>query len=149
MSTAIVNVTYTFHTCSQISEKTIENSVLDACEEMKQVVQYQSTNYIHKSAHEIANDVSDMFDEKYSTVPHTFLGIHQLKALVYSTRKDEYGEWRQRICIAPLVLCSETDSRLFLRFDFTVAIKDKNTDHLETFLGWAHPDLMFELNHDK
>jgi len=77
-----------------------------------------------------------------------------MKAIVYYVRTKEYGDWMGRIVCHPLSTVFINDERNFFQFLLMIPVQIKsgnnpNNTEIQKIIGWAHPDLMFQMKHGK
>ena len=68
-----------------------------------------------------------------------------MESLVYRTRTAANPDWRALICSAPFRWCKTDDQRSFWRFSCTILVDGEPRD----IVGFAHPDILFELGGTK
>ena len=76
---------------------------------------------------------------------YSSLDLKFMENLVYRTRASTFPNWKALVCSEPFRWCRESDTRSFFRFCSQVMIEDSPLD----FLGYAHPDILFELGDTK
>jgi len=69
-----------------------------------------------------------------------------MERLVYEQRNKDFGDWEAIIMSPPLIIANPTSGSLFLLFNASVQIEDRNgIPALKNFIGLGHPELVHEL----
>ncbi len=78
-----------------------------------------------------------------------YLTTSQMEKLVSNTRTKQIGDLKEIIWSSNLTFAADDDPRPLILFDNTVMIPDaKGIYKREQFIGWAHPDLIFEISEE-
>ena len=134
------------HSCPPISTPFKPVAVTSAAplnlrEEMKHELETRACLPGALPPKEMALSILMEFENKYADCPYVGLTLEQLRRLYYRIRETEFANWTQAISTHPLVSCSDTDERMFLQFHNKVNVDNR----LLNIIGWAHPDLMWEI----
>jgi len=72
---------------------------------------------------------------------YSSLDLKFMENLVYRTRASTFPNWKALVCSEPFRWCRIDDERSFFRFCNQIVIDNSPLD----FLGFSHPDILFEL----
>ena len=93
----------------------------------------------------LASKVMKLTEEKYKGTAFSCVDRNFLENLVYRTRNAMNPDWKALVTSEPFRWCRSDDSRSFFRFHNTVIIENS----IHEFVGFAHPDIIFEVGTTK
>ena len=130
------------HSC--IPEISVD--ITDFVEEERTMVKLLALERPSAPALSIALEVDAYFKTKYAgSLCVSTLSLQTMENLVRKTRYVEHPDWKQLIISAPFRFCREGDTRSFFRFNCTILIDNEPCE----IVGFAHPDILFELGGTK
>ena len=137
------------HTCKT---HVFGEGVIDLVAEQKVYIQDNINEFTSrgKPLMTLAREVHEEYQKAHQNAATVSLTVPQLYEQLRLARRSEQGmDWETRVFQHPLVSTSPTDLRNFLQFSSTVYIPgpDGICREKKRILGWAHPDLLFQLRH--
>ena len=119
--------------------------IIDAKQEMIDMVKFMAADKASDRAPEIALRVMRHFEKQYEGKAFSSVDQNYMERLVYRTRQATNPDWQALVLSEPFRWCRPDDQRLFTRFCNMVMIDDV----LQMFVGFAHPDIIFEVGENK
>ena len=119
--------------------------LIDAKHEMTEMVKALALDNAATRATEIAAQVMKHFEVIYAGKAFSCVDRNFMERLVYRTRQLSNPDWTALIFSEPFRWCRPDDKRSFTRFCNIVMIDDA----VEHFVGFAHPDILFEVGDTK
>jgi hypothetical protein len=126
------------HTCLP---KVGISTLVDVKQEMVDMVKALALDQQATKAPVIAAQVLRYIEEKYSGSAIATVDRNYMESLVYLTRHAANPDWIALISSAPFRYCRADDTRSFFRFCNICMIDD----NVEYFVGFSHPDIIFEV----
>ncbi len=131
------------HTCSGKAVSCQE--LIDAKPEMIEMIKAFASDEPAARAPVLASKVMKLTEEKYTGKAFSCVDRNFLENLVYRTRNAMNPDWKALVTSEPFRWCRSDDSRSFFRFHNTVIIDNQTHE----FVGFSHPDIIFEVGTTK
>ena len=137
------------HNCSG-NYAIVCTELINCKEDMSDMVKTMALDDHGRKAPEIAAHVMRHFENLHKGNAFSFHDRNYMENLVYRTRKAAYPDWITLIFSEPFRWTRTDpeelrDKRAFVRFCYMTIIDNQ----LEHFVGFAHPDILFEVGDTK